>query len=256
MRRRPARAPFPGFAGTSPRGGRERRCLLSPPPWGKGDREAVEGAATAGFALIEALASLVVVGMISLMLIQGVGTGRRVWERLDTRAAAGEAVAAAQDVLRGRIEQLYPATLYGGAEAQVDVGGAADSLVFLAPPADAGRPAPLRRFRLGLTVGRDLMLSSLSDVDAEKDARIVDQVLLTGVQQIDLAYFGAAPPDGIRRWRPTWSGQTRIPELVRMRVSFEAGDPRRWPDLIVRPRTTIDSSCVLSPSTGLCRGRG
>ena len=216
----------------------------------------VFGGLPAGFALIEALASLVIVGMIALMLIQGVGTGRRVWERLDSRAAAGEAVEGAQAVLRGRIEQLYPATLYGGDQARVDIAGAAESLVFLAPPAESGRPGPLRRFRLSLTVGRDLDLSSISDVAAWNDARIDTQVLLTGVQQIDLAYFGAAPPDQTRRWRPTWTGQTLAPELVRVRLSFEPGDPRRWPDLIIRLRTTIDSSCVLSPTTGLCRGRG
>ena len=211
---------------------------------------------TPGFALIEALASLVIVGMIALMLIQGVGTGRRVWERLDARASAGEAVDGAQAVLRDRLEQLYPATLFGGDQAQVDVNGAAESLAFLAPPGESGRPGPLRRFRLSLTVGRDLDLSSISDVDDWKTAQVTNQVLLTGVQQIDLAYFGAAAPDGTRRWRPTWTGQSLVPELIRVRLSFEPGDPRRWPDLIVRPRTTIDSSCILSPTTGHCRGRG
>jgi uroporphyrin-III C-methyltransferase len=41
--RRQAGAPFPGFAGTSPKGGRER--VPSPPPLGEGDPEGVEGAA-------------------------------------------------------------------------------------------------------------------------------------------------------------------------------------------------------------------
>jgi len=35
-----------------------------------------------GIALVEALASLVIVGMIALMLAAGASTGRRVWERL------------------------------------------------------------------------------------------------------------------------------------------------------------------------------
>jgi hypothetical protein len=38
-------APFPGFAGTSPKGGRFIFLIL--PPLGKGDREAVEGACKA-----------------------------------------------------------------------------------------------------------------------------------------------------------------------------------------------------------------
>ena len=39
----PRSAPFPGFAGTSPIGG--RFAVTNPPPLGEGDREAVEGAA-------------------------------------------------------------------------------------------------------------------------------------------------------------------------------------------------------------------
>jgi general secretion pathway protein J len=210
---------------------------------------------TGGFALVEALASLVIVGMLSVMLIQGVTTGRRVWERLDTRAAALEAVAGAQTVLRDRMEQLYPATLYGGAEALIDMQGGPESVAFVAAAAQASRPTPLRRFRLDLTAGQDLALSSTSDVAVSGLPGVTRQVLLTGVRQIDIAYFGSAPPDSSRRWRPTWTNQVLPPELIRVRIDFEPGDPRTWPDLIVRPRVTIDSGCILSAATSHCRGR-
>jgi general secretion pathway protein J len=210
---------------------------------------------TGGFALIEALASLVIVAMLALMLIQGVTTGRRVWQHLDTRAAALEAVDGAQTVLRGRMEQLYPAALYGGAEVLIDMEGGPESVAFLAPAAQALRPAPLRRFRLDLTAGQDLVLSSTADVATIGQAGVSRQVLLTGVRQLDIAYFGRATPDLSRRWRPTWTGQTLPPELIRVKMDFEPGDPRTWPDLIVRPRVTIDSACILSTSTSHCRGR-
>jgi general secretion pathway protein J len=209
-----------------------------------------------GFALVEALASLVIVSMISLLVFQGVGVGRRVWEGIDTKAASAEAIEGAQSTLRGRIEQMYPATLYGGNEAEADINGQAETLEFLAPPGGAGRPAPLRRYRLELNVGRQLLLSSISDVVWAKDPGVTRQILLTGVQQLDLAYFGAAQPDFARQWRSTWRQQAAPPELVRIRVAFERGDPRRWPDLIVRPLTTIDSACILSAATSHCRGRG
>jgi len=210
----------------------------------------------AGFALIEALASLVVVGMLGVMLIQGVTTGRRVWERLDTRAGALEAVEGAQTVLRGRFEQLYPATLFGGGEEQIDLQGGPESVTFLAPPAQATRPAPLRRYRLDLTAGGDLVLSSLADVATPGDLGIARQVLLTGVHQIDLGYFGGEASDPTPRWRPDWNAQPAPPELIRVRIAFEPGDPRPWPDLIVHPLTTIDAGCILSAATSHCRGRG
>jgi len=219
-----------------------------------GRRSAAGG--TAGFALIEALASLVLVGMLGVMLIQGVATGQRVWERLDTRSAALEAVEGAQTVLRGRLEQLYPATLYSIGEARIDLDGGPESIAFLAPPALASRPAPLRRFRLDLTTGQDLVLSSVSDVAIRGEPGVTRQVLLTGVRQLDIAYFGAQPPDMTPQWRSAWAAQSLPPDLIRIRIAFEPGDPRQWPDLIVRPLTTIDSECILSPSTGHCRGRG
>ena len=45
---------------------------------------------SAGFALVEALASLVIVGMIGLLLVAGATTGRRTWERIDSRQARGD----------------------------------------------------------------------------------------------------------------------------------------------------------------------
>jgi general secretion pathway protein J len=211
---------------------------------------------SAGFALIEALASLLIVGMISLLIFQGVGMGRRVWEGIDKVATTEEAIEGAQEIIRGRIEQMYPATLYGGDVAQADVNGQPDTLEFLAPPNQAARPAPLRRYRLELTTGGQLVLSSISDVVSPRDTHITQQVLLTGVQQLDLSYFGGAPTDGGRSWRSEWHQQVMPPDVVRVRVSFARGDTRKWPDLIVHPLTNIDSNCVLSSATGHCRGRG
>jgi general secretion pathway protein J len=208
-----------------------------------------------GFALAEALTSLVIVGLLGVMLIQGVTTGRQVWQRLDTRSAAVEAVEGAQTVLRDRLEQLYAATLYGGAEVRIDMEGGPESVAFLAPPAQALRPAPLNRFQLDLKANQDLVLSSTSDVATSGQPGVTRQVLLTGVRQVDIAYFGPAAPDHSRRWRSSWMDQTLPPELIRIRLDFEPGDPRVWPDLIVRPRTSIDSGCILSSATSHCRGR-
>ena len=219
-------------------------------------RSRARSPASGGFALVEALASLVVVGMISMLVLQGVGMGRRVWEGIDNVATTEEAIEGAQEILRGRIDQMYPATLYGGNEAQTDINGQPETLEFLAPPSDARRPAPLRRYRLELTVGGKLLLSSISDVVMPGDVHITRQVLLTGVQQLDLAYFGVSQGDNSRAWQPEWFQQTLPPELVRIRVAFARGDRRRWPELIVRPLTNIDSNCVLSSATSRCRGRG
>ena len=208
---------------------------------------------SAGFALVQLLASLVIFGMISLLLIQGIATGRRVWEGMDSSAAAGEAVQTAQNALRDAIERAYPATRYDYGSPYVDFQGAAGALKFTAPPTEIARPSALRRYSLAVTAGGDLVLSSVSDVSADVGAAHENRVLLRGVQQLDIAYFGPAKPDLMPRWRSGWAYQAGLPEVVRVRLSLPPGDRRQWPDLMVRPQATADSDCVLY--MGKCRGR-
>jgi len=208
-----------------------------------------------GIALVETLASLVVVSMIALMIVEGVGTGRRVWERIDARQANAEVIESAQQMLRDRLQVTYPRTLYDEDPPTVDFQGARDTVVFIANPPGAGRPAPLRRYSLGLDTAGELVLASVSDVDPKLASTAARQVLVTGVRALDIAYFGPGAPDHARRWRTVWRNQPLPPELVRIRLVFEPGDPRVWPELIVHPRATIDTACSISINTHLCRGR-
>ena len=210
--------------------------------------------ADAGVALVEALASLVIVGMIALMLATGAATGRRVWERLDTREAAGEAIDSAQTTLRDRLEQAFPATLYDRAPPRPDFDGGPAAIVFLSSPPQAARPAPLRRYTLGLEGGGALTLSSISDAAPADRTSPQREVLIQGVRRLDVAYFGPQPPDEGRRWGDSWRFRPGLPEAVRVRVAFAPGDRRRWPDLIVRPQASVDSACLLNPATHRCKG--
>jgi len=208
-----------------------------------------------GFALVQLLASLVILGLMSLLLTQGLTTGRRVWERLDTRANGNQSIAAAQDELRARVERTYPRTDYQSAPPYVDFTGDETHLEFLSPPSDANRPSALRSYALAVSAGGDLVLSSTSDLAAETGAAIDKERLLAGVEQVDIAYFGAIKSDPVLRWRSRWKQEPGLPRLVRVSVTFPAGDPRQWPDLIIAPAATTDSDCVLDPALHHCQGR-
>ncbi|HZL00665.1 MAG TPA: type II secretion system protein [Caulobacteraceae bacterium] len=211
---------------------------------------------SAGFALIEALASLIIVGMICLMLIEGVGTGRRVWERMGARDAGGEAVDGAQATLRDRLEQTFPAPIADRSPIAIDFDGAAGDATFLSNPPNAARPAPLRRYRLSRTGAGELVLAGAAEPASGRDAAPTRQVLLAGVRRLDIAYYGAQGQPPTKGWWTSWRGQPAPPEVIRVRVAFEAGDRRLWPDLIVRPSATVDSDCALDPVTGRCGGHG
>lgn len=208
-----------------------------------------------GYALVEMLATLIIVGMTTALMASGLGASRRVWDHVDAANNMGDIVAGAQLVLRERVERLFPATRYDKIPSYADFDGVADRLVFLAPPRDVGAPSGLQRYQLAVAPNGDLVLYGISDLAADPKATPESLVLLHHVQGLDIAYFGAAPPDNRPGWRFAWEQRPTPPQLIRIRVQFAPQDPRVWPELIVKPFAMVDSMCVLMISTKKCRGR-
>ncbi|MGI4881478.1 MAG: PulJ/GspJ family protein [Janthinobacterium lividum] len=208
--------------------------------------------ADAGFTLVELLVSLGITAMTAALLLTGLGTGRRVWEHAEASGVAGESVAAAQSIVRDRVERLVAETSDDPRQKRVEIDGTADRLDFLAPPSDAQKPAGLQHLRLALGPGGALLLSSV-DALAGPAARWTDAPLIGGVAALAIGYYGAAPPDREPRWRSAWRNQASPPQLVRVRLRFAAGDRRRWPDVVVRPAATVASGCTLDRLTGDCQ---
>ena len=115
-------------------------------------------------------------------------------------------------------------------------------------------------FRLVRTAPGDIVLYSVSDLSdrvnayAPGEAGWTPTVLLTGVEALEMGYYGAAPPDNQRRWRTQWVERQQPPELIRVRLAFKPGDPRSWPEFIARPAATVNSACRIDSFTGRCSG--
>jgi general secretion pathway protein J len=210
---------------------------------------------TAGFSLVELLASLAVLAMLSLMVLAGIGGRSVAWTRMDADSARGETIEAVQATLYDRLQHVWPVTLYNMAQPGPDFVGEATHLNMLATPPDARGAGPLRRYQLALDAGGDLVLDSLSDISLDQRHWSDRQVLLHGVRALDLAYFGQALKTPAPGWRSSWEQQAVMPSLIRIRLSFPAGDRRRWPDLIVHPMADIDAGCRLAVPAGGCKGR-
>lgn len=212
-----------------------------------------------GFTLVELLVSLALLSMTAVLLLATLTTGRGVERRANASATAGESIAAVQDLLHDRLEAMVPEARFGPGDPIVDMRGEADVLDFTAAPPTAQRPAPPQRFRLLLTRAGELSLFAIDPLTNVTDPDMPSVIgwtrapLLGNVARLDIAYFGAAPPDGQRRWRPRWHDRPTLPELVRIRVGFAPGDRRPWPDLIVRPAATVNTACLIDRTTGRCR---
>jgi len=208
--------------------------------------------ADAGYSLIEALAALIVLGTTFVLIVSGIGTSRRVWERLDTQSNGIAAIVAAQTLLRDRIEQAFPQTRFDASAPYVDFHGEAESVQFLSPAIGAEGRQALRRYDLDLSPQGELVLSSASGLLKPEVAQPNRRVLLRDVNAISIAYFGPRADKSVG-WATRWQSHAALPLLVRLQVQFRDG--HYWPDLIVHPAATVDSLCVLDVARGLCRGR-
>lgn len=212
----------------------------------------------AGFTLIELLVSLALMGMAATLLLQGLVTAGIVARRERTSSTGLEEVIAAQRVLRATVERLRPVTRLDSAIPIIELRGTAGVLTFVAPPFDRDGPDALQRFRLTRTAGGDLVLYVAStrktgiDVGGRDLLGWVPNTLLRGVRDLSIDYLGPTQPGAPRAWQERWWDRSSPPELIRVRLSFDRGDVRRWPNLLIRPRATRYGACRIDAFTGKC----
>jgi general secretion pathway protein J len=193
-----------------------------------------------GFTLIELLVALTLLGLLMVALFGGLQLGARAWETTGERLEDTARLQLIQDFLRLRISEAYPLeTADEAGSPGLAFTGEPDRLAFVTV-----LPRHLAAGLQLLTLGRverdgrtHLLLTwrPLSpDDEAEAPAR--ERILLHDIAGLELAYFGAAGAREQPAWRAFWQGAAlRLPELIRLRVTFPANDRRRWPDLVVRP---------------------
>ena len=59
-----------------------------------------------------------------------------------------------------------------------------------------------------------------------------EHVLLEGVEQFELGYFGELQPGDGAEWHAEWNHRSQLPELVRLRL--QRAPEEWWPELVVR----------------------
>jgi general secretion pathway protein J len=214
--------------------------------------------AEAGFTLVELLAAIGLLSLLSVILVGSLHFGLKAWERGKMHADRVDHVALVQNFLRGAIEDAYPFFTVGvSSQGHVEFEGTVDSLRVLSSTSRA--LATGGRSRLSLIVARDRQRSDLIVVTTPEQTNgtigTAKKVLLANVQSVELSYFGKVRSEREAAWREQWMQETHLPQLVRVRVSFLPGDSRVWPALVIAPRIGADVGCVYDPLTKQCRGR-
>jgi general secretion pathway protein J len=204
-----------------------------------------------GFTLVELLVGLTLMALVSVILFGGMRFGLRAWETGGGRAERAMGIEMVQSLLRRQLAQAKapgssadqsPAVQSTPGQTKQDhtmpaLVGRSDRVAFVAPAPGFDEAGGDFVFVLG---GGDSGHSSLilawtpvrpatSPSGGESTARLVDDVAT-----IELAYYGVSDPQRPAQWWEEWDGALGLPQLVRVRLTFPPGDPRRWPDLIVR----------------------
>lgn len=213
------------------------------------------GRSERGFTLLELLVAITLLSLVSLIMLGGLKFGTRVWERSAGMTDDAESVEAAQRFIRHQLVAVYPAWQADGPnQGHVLFDGSANRLSFIGPPPAPAAPAGHQQFELTLASDRALAVSWRPD-SRPGDAAANEAPLLTGIENLDLAYFGPDPSGRNPRWWDGWVGRAQPPQLIRVRVRFPPGDRRVWPELVVHPEIMVDVGCVYDPIYRGCRGR-
>jgi general secretion pathway protein J len=196
---------------------------------------------SAGFTLIELLAALVLLGLVFLLLTSGLQFGTNVWSGREKEVSGTAEVLTAQNFLRRVLSETRPVMVeadvshirhvfFIGDETSVrfvtsmpghlGIGGFYEALLSQAE-SETGN-----RVEVAWRVFRPTD-AAFAPTDEDRHA-----VLVTGIKQLEFAYYGYPGKDQPTQWYSEWRDLDHLPDLIRMRVTFNDAE-HTWPDLIV-----------------------
>jgi general secretion pathway protein J len=187
-----------------------------------------------GFTLLETLVALVVLGLLVVGLTNGVRTGLALWNAQSRRLGEAADLDAAERTLRHLLSSIPTSPGGDTAAGSLAFDGRSDRLAFVGDLPTGLGTTQLANIDLELK-GRRLILSwtpHRHEISSAPPPKPIETEIVGGVKRLELAYWGSTDPDQPAVWQSQWQGP-QLPDLVRVRVVFAAGDRRHWPDLVV-----------------------
>ena len=200
-----------------------------------------------GFTLLELVVTLGLLSLIVAAIMGGLGSSRRVWQmRSDLEQLSG--LGAARSLLAARVSDAMP--LWDRSNKGIAVpafDGTSVILTFVAPLAHANGGGGLFRQVVRLVPSAshsglwDLVVdeSPFGGAGAAKTlaATVQTSVLVGNVAEMALRYIGSDATRSAPEWSASWQHRPQLPRLIGLTVVFPPGDLRRWPELMLAPRS-------------------
>ena len=224
-----------------------------------------------GFTLLELLIGLTLLALMMVMMYSALNLGIRAWDAGDARAGEAAEQRILHSFLRNEFSQVFAARWRDTADSRIAFEGARKEIRFVsALSLDAGqRDGGLQWAYLRLADDTDvpkvhgtkaLVLSrqpfdmqardwaALNAFGPEKQTR-----LLRGLQDVEIAYFGAENNEDTPRWRDEWASPQRLPQLIKF--TFTAPPGRVIPALIIQLMLGEEAGCYESGFSRQCGPR-
>lgn len=217
----------------------------------------------AGFTLLELLVATGLLGLLTLALTGALQLSGRLWSGSERHARVSADLATVESTLRDLIQRAYPAVVrLDGSNYRLTFTGSAQSLELTGELPMSAVTGGYRRLliapvhrpdgnALGIAWAPERnQTDRLAELADGPEGRVD---LLPAIDQLAISYYGRKGDANESAWHDEWSGQTRLPELVRIQIALPSVRARS--DLYVRPRITMDAACVYDRLTRFCRGR-
>lgn len=215
-----------------------------------------------GFTLVELVIALSLIGLITLLLFSGLRLGTRAWEGVDTTADRTAELRVARNFLERALVQARPATVILDGEPFLIFSGDAETLELVTPLSEHVGIPGLYVLRLTLVDGPTRQLvatrwllhpevlagggdvpewapldrgSNLLDIAVSADEDVADgafgsTLLVDGVEDFEIAYFGRQEGEEEPDWYEDWLEQQEPPLALRLRLTTTE---QTWPDMLI-----------------------
>jgi general secretion pathway protein J len=190
--------------------------------------------AESGFTLIELLVSLVVLGLLTTVLLEGFRFVTRPLQLYTARFEEASRLSVAYGLLRTQLADARPIEPFNGILDEVAFDGRPDRVTFVAAAPRGAAEGGLYLFRLEVISGQLRFGWQLFDGLLPTGRPGNDLVLVSGVRRVDLAYYGPRGSDSKVEWHDEWRQTAYLPSLVRL--AFELANGEHPPPLVVAPR--------------------
>ena len=213
-----------------------------------------------GFTLIELVIALALIGLIALLLFSGLRLGTRAWEGVETTAEQTAESRSVRNFLTQALAQVRPTQVALEGKKITVFAGDAENLEFVAPLSEHVGTPGLYILRLTLAEDGRLMLThrllhpevlagtdsipEWTPFDGDEETPVtapLDEdlavgayggtLLLEGVEELGIDYFGIPAGQREPEWGPEWLGEPYMPLAVRIHLIAQG---RTWPDMLFR----------------------